>query len=233
MSRLPVLLSVPHAGLQIPREVEQHCVLTPGEVLEDSDVGAADIFFPLQPHVKAVVTTSIARAIVDVDRAEDDRFRNDGVVKTHTRHRARIWRSPPADETTELLLERFHRPYRARLEALAPDVALGLDCHTVASTGPPGGSNPWRTQPIIGLSDGGSCPGEWLEVLAQSLHRSQQTRAIVQDLATGGHIARSRPGGIPWVQLKFARVRQASWTLRRAGLLQALQELCRVFGLKG
>ena len=226
MSRLPVLLSVPHTGLQIPRDVQQQCVLSPAEIFEDSDVGAADIFFPLRPYVAAVVTTTISRAIVDVDRAEDDRYSIDGVLKSRTRFGARVWREPPKEKTAELLLERFHRPYLVRLEELSGEVALGLDCHTV-----PYDRIPSRERPHVSL--GGDCPDGWLELLAGSLRRSLGTLPVVIDSSRDGHISRSRPGGIPWIKLNFSSVKNGGWGHRRTAILRALQELCRSAGLVG
>lgn len=78
-SRLPYLISVPHAGLMIPPEVEDRVALTPEEIVRDGDEEAADIYLPLQDHVRAVVTTGIARALVDVNRPEGD-LGMDGVV---------------------------------------------------------------------------------------------------------------------------------------------------------
>ena len=224
MSRLPVLLSVPHTGLQVPRDVAQHCVLSPAEIFEDSDVGAADIFFPLQDQVAAVVTTTISRAIVDVDRAEDDRYTFDGVFKTRTRRGTRIWREPPGDEITEQLLERFHRPYLARLEELAPEVALGLDCHTV----PPDRIHS-REKPHVSLD--GDCPDGWLDLVADSLRRSLQSLPVLTEGCHNGHISTSRPGGIPWIKLRFTSVKNGGWGQRRAAILQALRELCRAAGV--
>ena len=70
---LPLLLSVPHAGLVIPPEVQDLCALRKEEIIEDGDEGAAEIFLPLQREVSAMVTTLVARAILDMNRAEEDR----------------------------------------------------------------------------------------------------------------------------------------------------------------
>lgn len=220
MSRLPVLLSVPHTGLQVPRDVAQHCVLSPAEIFEDSDVGASDIFFPLQRHVAAVVTTTISRAIVDVDRDEDDRYSFDGVFKTRTRRGARIWREPPGDAITDQLRERFYHPYLARLEELAPKVALGVDCHTVSPN-----LLSSRERPHVSIS--GDCPNNWIDTLAGSLRRSLVSLPVLTEASRVGHISSSRPGGIHWIKLRFAGVKNGGWGQRRSAILRALQELCR------
>ena len=79
---LPLLLSVPHAGVEVPAEAEAHCILTPAQIAADGDEGAAEIY-ALADKVEGHITTHVARAIVDLNRAPDD-FGPDGVVKTRT-----------------------------------------------------------------------------------------------------------------------------------------------------
>ena len=90
--KLPILMSVPHAGLQVPPEAAPCCCLTESEIIADGDDGAAEIY-DLADHVAEYVTTGIARAIVDQNRAVDDR-RADGVVKTHTCWNVPVYREP-------------------------------------------------------------------------------------------------------------------------------------------
>lgn len=44
---------------------------------------AAEIYYPLEEHVTALVTTDIARAIVDLNRAEDDNVGDQVDVKIY------------------------------------------------------------------------------------------------------------------------------------------------------
>lgn len=60
---LPLLVSVPHAGLRVPPEVAHLCALSPKEVADDGDVGAAEIY-AIEDAVAAYATTDVARAIV-------------------------------------------------------------------------------------------------------------------------------------------------------------------------
>ena len=61
---LSILLSVPHAGVNIPQEVEDICMLNEEDIRRDGDEGADQIYFPLESEVEAMVTTEVARAIV-------------------------------------------------------------------------------------------------------------------------------------------------------------------------
>jgi formiminoglutamase len=61
---LPLIISVPHAGLAVPQETRDYCALTPEQILADSDEGAAEIY-DLKSEVAVHITTDIARAVVD------------------------------------------------------------------------------------------------------------------------------------------------------------------------
>ncbi len=203
---LPLLISVPHAGLWVPPEAEPYCSLRPHEILEDGDVGAAEIFWPLEPHVAAFVTTDVARAIVDLNRAEDDR-RKDGIVKTHTCWDVPVYRRPLPETVATSLIERYHRPYHERLAALAATgVRVGLDCHTMAAKGPPVGPDPGRERPAVCLGNAdGTCPDEWVEALARCFERAFEAPATVNDPFAGGHIVRSHAAELPWIQVELSR----------------------------
>ena len=101
---MPLLVSVPHAGLVAPPEVEGLCQLTEQEIIDDGDEGAAEIYFPLEQEVESFVATDIARAIVDMNRAEDD-FSKDGVVKTHTCWDVPVYSDFPEESIVNKLIE--------------------------------------------------------------------------------------------------------------------------------
>ena len=150
MGKLNLLVSVPHAGLEVPEEVASYCILTPRQIVEDGDEGAADIY-SLEEEVQAFVTTRIARAIVDLNRPEHDRSK-DGVVKTHTCWNVPVYSPFPPENVVEALLDRFYRPYHAELtESARSDTRLGIDCHTMVASGPPVAPDPGAERPWICL----------------------------------------------------------------------------------
>jgi N-formylglutamate deformylase len=223
---LPVLLSVPHAGLRIPPEVDHLNLLENEEIIADGDEGAAEIY-DLEPHVAAFVTTDIARAYVDLNRAEDDR-RKDGVVKTHTCWDVPIYDGPLSEDTVEKLLEKYHRPYHERLRQLSTHVKLGIDCHTMAHKGPPVGPDPGKERPLICLSNAdGTCPMEWIRRLAAFFEGAFQTRVSINHPFKGGYIIKSHASEIPWVQLEMSRTPRLSNQEKRHKVLQVLQSWCK------
>jgi formiminoglutamase len=152
--KLPFLVSVPHAGLQVPQEVKDICILTPEEIYADSDEGAAEVYFDLEKVVEAFCTSGIARAIVDMNRAVDD-FRKDGVIKTHTCYDVRVYKEFPSRKLIEQLLTKYYHPYHQKLERLTntENIVVGIDCHTMAAVGPPIGPDAGKSRPLVCLSN--------------------------------------------------------------------------------
>jgi formiminoglutamase len=224
--KLPLLISVPHAGLAVPEEVAERSILSPEQIVSDGDVGAADVY-AIADEVEAFVTTDVARAFVDLNRAEDDRGQ-DGVVKTHTCWNEPVYDAPLGDEVVERLLGRYYRPYHARLTALAgPSVRLAVDCHTMAALGPPVGPDPGQERPWICLSNGdGTCPREWMDALTRCFADAFGRQPSINRPFKGGYITRTHAAEMPWVQLELSRAPFLPSTEKRHRVLMALREWC-------
>lgn len=223
--KLPLLISVPHAGLDVPGEIRHLCALTPEEIAADGDEGAREIY-SIAGEVRQFVTTTVARAIVDMNRAPDDR-RMDGVVKTHTCWNVPVYNTFPSEETITRLLDTWHRPYHERLRAPERGVILGIDCHTMAATGPPVGPDSGARRPDLCLSNaGGTCPGGIFTSLAACLEQAFERRISLNDPFKGGYIIRTHSQTLPWVQLELSRAPFAADAAKRSMLLSALRAWC-------
>jgi N-formylglutamate deformylase len=221
--RLPILLSLPHAGTQVPPEVKEICRLTPQQIYEDGDEGAAGIYALLEGQVEGFVTTDTARAIVDLNRAEDD-FRKDGVIKTHTCWDVPVYTRPPQEKEIRDLLDRYYHPYHRRLSAAAGSVRLGLDCHTMAAFGPPVGPDPGSERPPVCLSNAdGTCPHVWLRRLAESLEQALGEEVSLNHPFKGGYIVRRHAQEMPWIQIEFSRADFLTPEAKSQALLTALR----------
>ena len=228
--KLPLLVSVPHAGLTVPSEVEPYCALTHRDIIEDGDEGAAEIYHGLRDHATACVSTPIARAIVDMNRAEDDR-RPDGVVKTHTCWNTPVYREVPPAEVIESLLDQHYGPYHRLLTELATSgVRLGVDCHTMAAKGPPIGPGPGVERPLVCLSNGdGTCPQEWIESLTACFAHAFDHDVAINNPFKGGYRLRAHAKELPWVQLEVSRAPFMSNEEKHSRVLAGLQEWCEQF----
>lgn len=203
--KLPFLISLPHAGRIIPPEVERICILSEHEILRDGDEGAAEIYTPLRGHVAGFVTTDVARAAVDLNRAPDDR-RRDGVVKTHTCWDVPIYNRAPTEKVMERLLEKYYHPFHARLSREAEGKLLGFDCHTMAAKGPPVGPDPGSERPAVCLSNAdGTCPDRWIRELAECFHDHFKLPISINGPFKGGFIIRTHAKELPWIQVELSR----------------------------
>lgn len=230
MSKLPLLISVPHAGLLVPRRVKHLCALTEQEIADDGDGGAAEIY-DIAEQVESFVTTGVARAIVDMNRSESDRHK-DGVIKTHTCWDVPVYHEPPSEELVESLLEKYHRPYHRRLRELANNkVVLGIDCHTMAKRAPPVAPDPGAIRPAVCLGNAdGTCPQEWIEVMADFFSKAfAGLRVTINTPFRGGYITRTHAAEMPWIQLELSRDESLLPVQKRKRVLFALRHWCSHF----
>lgn len=223
--KLPLLISVPHAGLKVPPEVEKLCLLRPEQIIADSDEGAA-IIYALESEVAVYLAADVARAIVDLNRAENDR-RPDGVVKIRTCQKVPVYRRPLSEDLIETLLTRYHRPYHKRLTERAKEAQLGIDCHTMAEFSPPIDPSPGCERPYVCLSNaGGTCPKEWFEHLAECFRENLPNKVSLNIPFTGGYIIQSHASELPWVQIELSRGAFLSDEQKHERVVRALKAFC-------
>ena len=224
---LPLLLSVPHAGLEVPPEVEPYCILDSAQIAADGDEGAAEIY-ALADHVETHMTTTVARVIVDLNRAVDD-FRPDGVIKTHTCWQEEVYSPFPPPEVVQTLLERYWHPYHRQLQVHGTSgrFLLGVDGHTMAAVGPPVGSDAGKPRPRACISnDDRTCPSEWLATLQESLAHQLGGEVTINTPFRGGYIIRTHAAERPWLQVELSRAPYMTNVQKRQAVLEALGELC-------
>jgi len=204
---LPILLSVPHAGHAIPDEVTAINLLNKNQIIKDGDEGAQEIYFPLKSEVKHFINSDIARAFIDLNRAEND-IRKDGVVKTHTCWDEGIYSNHLSENLTQELLTKYYHPYHTKLSKLAnQDVILAIDCHTMAEYGPPISPDKGVKRPLICLGDlnGKSCPNEWIKTLYACFCETFDNDVVLNKPFAGGFVTQYHHQEMPWVQLEISR----------------------------
>lgn len=131
---LPLILSIPHGGTEIPATLQDNFRLTHKEVLEDGDLWTKDLF-DFSGDVLHTSRMPLARAVLDLNRHPSDRppYNPDGVVKSHSLKRAPIWTHPLEPHAVEWLIRTYYHPYYETLiEASSLKGAkLGIDCHSM------------------------------------------------------------------------------------------------------
>lgn len=187
---LPIVISVPHGGTEVPQELKAHCRLTLSAILLDNDTWARDLF-SLRTRVAFYSESRVARAVVDMNRDPRDRppQNPDGVVKTVTVFGGQVWERPEglSARQADELIARYHSPFHEQLRqgAQSGKAVLGIDCHTMLTEGPPGSPRAGEKRPLICLSNRGdeggqqqkeplTAPSAMLYALRDSLHQHFQ-----------------------------------------------------------
>ncbi|QNO14229.1 N-formylglutamate amidohydrolase [Alkalicella caledoniensis] len=230
MNKLPILISVPHGGLIVPKELKEKCLLTPQDILRDGDTWTKELY-DFKNLAQEYVDTDIARAVLDMNRSQDDLppINPDGIVKTVTVDGAQIWneKSGLTKEEIHWLISNYHIPYHKKLQIAAKNnnVVLAVDCHSMLDTGPSKNQS-WQKRPLFCLSNRGSeqglpvdepitAPAELMIKLKGNIERefegfnkySDLPLVTVNNPFKGGYITsyHGRQGKIPWIQLEINR----------------------------
>ncbi|MFC1850855.1 N-formylglutamate amidohydrolase [candidate division CSSED10-310 bacterium] len=218
MKKLPFFISIPHGGTETPDEVKERICIGQADILEDGDAFTMDIY-DVSADVRQVLKANIARAFVDLNRAEDDLppENPDGVVKSSTCYSKPIYLpgQEPDDALIETLLTRFHRPYhRAIGETLTrsgTDIVLALDCHSMAALGPDIAPDTGKRRPLfcLGNRHGKTCPMETTHLLADCLRQAfdlEESDVTLNQPFAGGYITRTYGANpVPWIQVEMSR----------------------------
>lgn len=150
----PVLVEVPHSGLQVPPEVEPEIETTPLAVLRDSDIYVDQLYQRAPENGATLLVSRVSRYVVDLNRGPDDV--DSAAVPRHPRARhipARgvVWRArtdgtpllraPLTIEQFRKRLELFYDPYHQALRDVAAQIrehhgrVVILAAHSMPSAG--------------------------------------------------------------------------------------------------
>lgn len=213
----PCLLSIPHGGTEVPKEVENLLILSPEDLLEDGDPFTQELY-DLDAVSKVVM--KVARAIVDVNRAPNDLppENPDGVLKTETAFGKQVYRKFPSRELMEELLRRYYYPYHRRIqeELDKEEVLIAFDCHSMAPVAPKIAPDKGK-RPAFCLGDayGRACPRDLTELLKKCLMEVFEIpdKEVTINLPfAGGYITRTY--GLkrkPWIQIETRRDLYMNW----------------------
>lgn len=204
----PVLVSVPHAGLEVPADVRRHLLVDDRMLREDADLAVDDLYDEVTAVGATLLAARVSRFVVDLNRSTGD---VDSVsVPEHPApladaRRGIIWRCSTAGRAVlarplslaelEDRIARFYAPYHAALRATLKELkarhgqAVLIDGHSMpgASRSDNGGS---RHADIVPGCHGGTTCSPILVDFAVRFFRDRGYSVAVDDPYRGGFITR-------------------------------------------
>lgn len=243
MEKLPFLITVPHGGTLIPDEVKTAACITAKDLFDDSD-SFTNIIYEASNHIEAEITFDIARAFIDVSRAEGalPPEWTDGVIKNATCYMRPIYKAghEPDANLVERLLEKYYRPFHTSIKKALADtkIKIALDCHSMAAIAPAIAPDTGK-RPLFNLGDlnGSACDPRVTELLKECFIEAfelEEWDVAINQPFKGGYIARTygnKPK--PWIQIEMNRSLYLSKQWFNSDTLDVetkrLQELNRCF----
>lgn len=235
-ARLPVLLSVPHAGRAYGSELLAAARVSRGALAALEDPLVDRLAERAIGAGAAAIVASAPRALIDLNRGLDDldpamvtppadgpvsrrAAAGLGLVPSRLSGHGALWRYPLTADEVRRRIEAVHRPYHetiaAALDAMRArfGVAVLLDCHSMpARPSVPSGI-------VLGDRHGSAC-AEWLVRTVAATCGAHGVAAARNDPYAGGEIVRRHgapPNGAHALQIEFDRRLYLAPNARDAG----------------
>ena len=199
---LPLLISMPHIGTEIPADLQARLVPRALES-EDTDWHLAQLYDFAQALGASVLQPQFSRYVIDLNRPPDDAPMYPGAANTElcpTRffNGEPLYRAGCAPEAQERAHRRsrywepYHHALRAELQRLqrAHGYALLWDAHSIRS------KIPWLFEGVlpglnIGTASGASADPSITQAIADVCAQHPQTSHVVNGRFKGGYITRN------------------------------------------
>jgi N-formylglutamate deformylase len=216
---LPLLISIPHAGTQVPEEIGERFTTT-ARRLPDTDWCVQELYEFAQGLGASIITANYSRYVVDLNRSADssplyESYPTSPVCPTHTFSGEPIYRSgmQPDQQEVDARIEEYWQPYHSKIAAELARMAshsgfaLLWDAHSVASE-IPGLFAGVLPEFNLGTRDHASCPREIGNALLDLITTDGRFGAVLNGRFRGGYITshHARPDiRIYAVQLELAQ----------------------------
>ena len=227
-----MIVEVPHAGLEVPREVREQLLVSDRTILRDSDLYVDRLYAGAPGHGATLLVSRLSRYVVDLNRAPDDVDRQ--TVRDHpaprpTQSRGVVWRvttdgqpalrEPITHVELKERLARYHAPYHAALgaeiarkKALFGFVVL-IAGHSMPSTGR--GGRDKRADVVPGTRARTSASKDVIDMVEHHF-RSEGLSVAHDDPYSGGYTTQrygNPDAGVHAVQIELNRALYADEAL--------------------
>lgn len=192
---LPLLLSIPHCGIEVPPFIAETMALNPAQVAESEDHGTREIFSGLP--ALACVAARWSRLVADLNRRPDE-YGDKGVVALADYFGRRVFKPGQEPDTAETRrrVEAYHRPYHLELikNLALTDLRLLLDCHSMDGVGPSEAPDPGRVRSDVSLGNCGGPDGESIPAKGEATCPASLIRGLARALESQGlSVSLNRP----------------------------------------
>ena len=224
--KYPFLISVPHGGTEIPRELNGHLALTEQDLRYYSDPDTRELY-GFSESVAAFIDTPVSRMAVDLNRPPLPLPPRDpeGIIKLRTIDGKPVYRDGlfPDMSLIHRLMMAWYFPYHQCIDELIDnhDVKIAFDCHSMLPVGSAEQKDSGKNRPLICLGNNGdrkgrpkkgsiaTCPEVLIQDLAEGFQREfpHEGEVAINNPFSGGFIANAHywRKGIPWVQIEVNR----------------------------
>lgn len=203
---IPVIASLPHSGLLIPKEITNTLEASYQHYLPNQD-WHLDKLYDFLPRLGITVLQAVySRYVVDLNRSlREPLFGSfwQSVVAEKTAFNTAIYRTPPSREEVEQRVEQYYRPYHQQLQTLLNEqieqfgkVYL-LDLHSFLGL--------IEDEVCLGNGNGATCSEHFISVV-ETAFCSQRYQVVRNKAFSGGHITRHY-GQMPQVEALQIEVR--------------------------
>lgn len=211
----PLLVSVPHDGWQIPRNIVQY-MSEAGRAIPDTDWYVAELYAFVKASGASMISANLSRYVVDLNRPADDAelypgSNTPGLCPEQTFAGANIYRDPVAIDITARVVA-YWQPYHDQVEKTLRTLrehhgyALLWDAHSIPSEVPSLFDGELSVL-NIGTWDGRSCAPAFGEAVMAVAAQSPY-EAVLNGRFKGGYITRhygDPDNDIHAVQLELAQ----------------------------
>lgn len=223
--KLPILILVPHGGIQIPEELHDTAAVEEFELLISSDTSANEIF-RFDKTVSAVLNSHISRLFVDLNRSiYDVPPRTDiGVIKKETPYGKNVFQEDffPDEIAISNILKRYYIPFHETIEKIvkSEEIELIIECHTTPAVGPKYAKDADKPRPLVKLSNTidrkgtyiKTCPDIYAKILITNIASQFEKETppasdpfILNPNPIYGHIIEKHFTRIPYLRMDISR----------------------------
>jgi len=246
----PLLISVPHAGTEVPPEILQRLAPHARE-LPDTDWYVHQLYAFARDLGASIIKANFSRYVVDLNRASDSAplypsGPNSPVCPTTTFAGEPLYEhgGVPSDAEVSARVEKYWQPYHQRIAEELVRIkaehgrALLWDAHSIASE-IPGLFDGKLPEFNLGTRDDASCPREIAESLLHTVQAGGQFSAVLNGRFKGGYITKgygNPAAGIYAIQLELSQraymseIPRGPWEPARAqGAARCIEQLLRQY----